>query len=32
MAGFMIGLDATVVATALPTIRGDLHVTISTLG
>ena len=32
MAGFMIGLDATVVTTALPTIRADLHASISTLG
>src|SRR5215471_9539573 len=32
MAGFMIGLDATVVNTALPTIRTDLHASISTLG
>jgi EmrB/QacA subfamily drug resistance transporter len=32
MAGFMIGLDATVVTTALPTIRADLHAGISTLG
>jgi EmrB/QacA subfamily drug resistance transporter len=32
MAGFMIGLDATVVTTALPTISNDLHVSISTLG
>ena len=32
MAGFMIGLDATVVTTALPTIRTDLHASISTLG
>jgi len=32
MAGFMIGLDATVVTTALPTIRNDLHASISTLG
>ena len=32
MAGFMIGLDATVVTTALPTIHADLHANISTLG
>ena len=32
MAGFMIGLDATVVTTALPTIHTDLHANISTLG
>jgi EmrB/QacA subfamily drug resistance transporter len=32
MAGFMIGLDATVVTTALPTIRNDLHASISSLG
>lgn len=32
MAGFMIGLDATVVTTALPTMRTDLHASISTLG
>jgi len=32
MAGFMIGLDATVVTTALPTIHADLHASVSTLG
>ena len=32
MAGFMIGLDTTVVTTALPTIHTDLHANISTLG
>ena len=32
MAGFMIGLDATVVTTALPTIHADLHASASTLG
>ena len=32
IAGFMIGLDATVVTTALPTIRTELHASISTLG
>jgi len=32
MAGFMIGLDATVVTTALPTIRAGLHASISALG
>ena len=30
MAGFMIGLDATVVTTALPTIHADLHASVST--
>ncbi len=32
LAGFMIGLDATVVATALPTIHATLHASASTLG
>jgi EmrB/QacA subfamily drug resistance transporter len=32
MAGFMIGLDATVVTTALPTIHAGLHASVSTLG
>ena len=32
MAGFMIGLDATVVTTALPTIHAVLHASVSTLG
>jgi hypothetical protein len=32
MAGFMIGLDATGVTTALPTLRAGLHASISTLG
>jgi EmrB/QacA subfamily drug resistance transporter len=32
MAGFMIGLDATVVTTALPTIHAELHASVSTLG
>jgi EmrB/QacA subfamily drug resistance transporter len=32
LAGFMIGLDATVVATALPTIHAQLHASASTLG
>lgn len=32
LAGFMIGLDATVVTTALPTIHADLHVSMATLG
>ena len=32
MAGFMIGLDATVVTTALPTIHVVLHASVSTLG
>jgi EmrB/QacA subfamily drug resistance transporter len=32
LAGFMIGLDATVVTTALPTIHATLHASASTLG
>jgi MFS family permease len=32
MAGFMIGLDATVVTTALPTIHASQHASASTLG
>src|SRR5215470_6060726 len=32
LAGFMIGLDATVVATALPTIHATLHASASALG
>ena len=32
MAGFMIGLDATVVTTALPTIHATLHASASALG
>ena len=32
VAGFMIALDALVVATALPAIQRDLHATLSTLG
>jgi putative ABC transport system permease protein len=32
LAGFMIGLDATVVATALPTIHATLHASASMLG
>jgi MFS family permease len=32
MAGFMIGLDATVVTIVLPTIHADLHASMATLG